>query len=93
MSIYISNVALPKPGYSKSYKVYDDGDVYELYEDKLVGSAVAVKSHGRLVDADKFEVFSYTETEGYPDTFDAGVMFMLNQLDNAETVIAADEDE
>lgn len=42
----------------------------------------------RLIDADEFAVFSYKGTEGYADCFDSGVIFTLEQIDNAPTIDA-----
>lgn len=39
----------------------------------------------RYIDADVFEVFTYTETEGVPNTFDAGVQFVLEKMDKIPT--------
>ena len=48
---------------------------------------VEVPPHGRLIDADGLEVISYTGTEGRPDTFDAGVNWLAEQIDKLPTVI------
>ena len=47
----------------------------------------------RLIDADAFDAFSYKETEGYADCFDAGVLYVLEQIDNAPTIDAVTVDE
>lgn len=45
--------------------------------------------HGRLIDADKCEVLSWNKDieHQYGDDFSGGVMWMLEQLDKADTVI------
>ena len=43
----------------------------------------------RYVDADTFEVFTYTKTEEQPDTFDAGVQFVLEKIDKTPTADVA----
>lgn len=43
----------------------------------------------RYIDADKFGLFIYTDTEGRPDTFDDGVMFVLDKIDAAPTADVA----
>lgn len=43
----------------------------------------------RYIDAAKFELFTYTDTEGRPDTFDAGVQFVLEKIDATPTVDVA----
>lgn len=40
----------------------------------------------RLIDADKLEVISYKDTEGWEDTFDEGVRWMAEQVDKQPTV-------
>lgn len=42
----------------------------------------------RLIDADKLEVISYKDTEGWEDTFDEGVRWMAEQVDKQPTVEA-----
>lgn len=42
----------------------------------------------RLIDADKLEVISYKGTEGWEDTFDAGVQWMAELIDKQPTVEA-----
>ena len=44
--------------------------------------------HGRLIDASQFEVFGYDVIEG---SFDDGVAFALNRIDDAPTVIEEEE--
>lgn len=39
----------------------------------------------RYIDADKFEVFHYEKTEGRENTFDDGVQFVLEKIDEAPT--------
>ena len=48
--------------------------------------------HGKLIDAAQFECITYTGTEGMEDTFDAGVQWMLEKLDEAPTIIPAEEE-
>lgn len=42
----------------------------------------------RLIDADAFEVFSYSKDEMWSDTFDAGVQMVLEKIDQAPTIEA-----
>lgn len=47
--------------------------------------------HGRLIDAGVFEVVSYKGIpDGYKDTFDDGVLWMCEKIDDAPTIIPAD---
>ena len=48
--------------------------------------------HGRLIDAGEFEVVSYKGIpDGYRDTFDDGVLWMCEKIDNTQTIIEAEE--
>lgn len=42
----------------------------------------------RLIDADKFEAVLICGTEGHEDTFDDGICYMLNRIDEAPTIDA-----
>lgn len=53
---------------------------------------IPVPPHGRLIDADALEVISYREIpQGCEDTFDSGVMWLLEQIDLLPTIIPAEE--
>ena len=39
----------------------------------------------RYIDADQFEVFYYEKTEDREDTFDDGVLYVLEKIDEAPT--------
>lgn len=57
-------------------------------------TAIPVPPHGRLIDADAIEVISYREIpQGCEDTFDSGVMCLLEQIDLLPTIIPAEEGE
>ena len=43
------------------------------------------KTMSRYIDADKFEVFHYEKTEGRENTFDEGVQFVLEKIDESPT--------
>lgn len=47
------------------------------------------KGHGRLIDADKFDVICLTNKS---DEFVNGVEHILEQIDNAPTIIEADKE-
>lgn len=42
----------------------------------------------RLIDADAFEVFSYSKDEMWSDSFDDGVQMVLEKIDQAPTIDA-----
>lgn len=60
---------------------------------RFVGEAIAVSPHGDLVDVDALEVVAYENTAGFEDTFDDGVKYALELMDQAKTVIPADRGE
>lgn len=45
------------------------------------------KGHGRLIDADRFDVISFQHIS---DDFDNGIMWLAEQIDRAPTIIEAD---
>ena len=54
---------------------------------------IELPPHGRLIDAWEFEVVGYKGThDGYKDTFDDGVLWMCEKIDEAPTIIPADKD-
>ena len=97
MAIIIKNIRMPREKMSTCIVVQNDGGVLfadGVYEQQVSGlyswkkaEAIEVPRHVRLIDANQFEVFSYTETEGRPDTFDEGVKFVLEKIDSMPTVI------
>ena len=48
--------------------------------------------HGDLIDSAAFACISYKGTEGLPDTFDYGVLWMLDKIDNSPVIIPATEE-
>lgn len=48
------------------------------------------KGHGRLIDGDRFDVITL---QGKSDEFIDGVMWVLQQIDNAPTILEASESE
>lgn len=95
MSILIKGMEMPKDE-NVFILIATDGSVWRMNrldkpdKDELIGKASELPPHGDLIDRDKYEVFSYTGTEGRPDTFDDGVMFMLDRLSDAPTIIEAE---
>lgn len=51
---------------------------------------VEVPKHVRLIDANAFEIMGYKDTEGRANTFDDGVIWMLERIDDEPTVIEED---
>lgn len=90
--IYIPNIEMPEEGWHKAIMIFSDGTVVSYY-DCIVesGKAVPVPPHGRLIDADMFNMIAY---QGIPDgrenTFDDGVEWLANKIDIAPTIIEAE---
>lgn len=76
-----------------------DEDLYEMCRDSLgdedniegiiANGTPLPKGHGRLIDADRFDVISWQHTS---DDFNNGVMWLTEQIDNAPTIIEADKE-
>ena len=79
MSIYIPNMEMPSEGWHKVLMVFSNGDVTD-YDGNLVGKAIPVPDHGRLIDADAIDI-SYSDPE------------VVETLNDAITIIPADYEE
>ena len=94
MSVLIKGMEMPKDGH-EFVLITHDGKAEKLVTESLkslaVSKAIELPPHGDLIDRDKYELVSYTGTEGRPDTFDDGVMFMLDRLDDAPTIIERED--
>ena len=55
----------------------------------IVGAAIHVPDHGDLIDKSGVEVLSWTDGE-YGSTFEDGVLFALDKLDELPVIIPAD---
>lgn len=94
MGIYIKGMEMPTG--IEMLVVFSDGTVHKClpgmreYVEK--GIAVSVPPHGRLIDADVLKdkeiIFNYDE---WDDIFDDGLLFVMEQVDNAPTIIPAEE--
>lgn len=97
MSVLIKGMEMPKDGGLFCIVVHPDGKVYinlDLECKQVVATAVPVPPHGRLIDADALKdteiIFNRDEWE---DTFDDGLLFVTDLIDNAPTIIPAEEGE
>lgn len=52
---------------------------------------VEILPHSKLIDLNQFECISFKDTEGWEDTFDAGVQWMLEKLDATPAIIEAEK--
>ena len=80
MSVLIKGIDKPRDCYSCWLK----GCVHKYMYFKDCPIREVPTPHGRLIDASQFEVFGYDAIEG---SFDDGVTFVLNKIDDAPTVI------
>lgn len=89
MSILIHGVSLPKNGLARNISIFDDGCVIYYRGSRVIGSAVELPPHGRLIDADAFlarnAYFADREfvNPKYDDT-------LKDLIDGADTVLPAD---
>jgi len=56
---------------------------------------IDVPLHGRLIDADRFDVFAYDSeaAKKYGDTFDGGIEYVLDVIAQSDTIIPADKED
>ena len=107
--VYIHGMEMPKSCFYCSMRLKVDPDTIkclatgERFDETFAGTIetrnrgncplIAVPNHGRLIDADKFDVVIYQGTDGRYDMFDDGVEWMLNKIDCAPTIIEADKED
>ena len=91
MGVYIKGMDMPKevPATvwicSNGVAIVCDSEKHCVFATEIIELP---EGHGRLIDADAFEVVAYKDTEGREkNTFDEGVKWMAEQIDNAPTVI------
>ena len=92
MGIYIKGMKMPKED-TILIVLSPNGAAYIEAEEEpfpYKTTAIELPPHGDLIDRDEYLVFSYTGTEGRQDTFDDGVMFMIDRIDDAPTIIPAE---
>lgn len=92
MSIIIKGVSLPTDKYL-AVRIYPDGAVVRTYTNDVIGRASELPPHGDLIDRDAFECISYKGTEGRADTFDDGVLWLLDQTDEMPVIVPAERRE
>ena len=104
MGIYIKGVDMPESCIDCPFMVSKDNDNCVLqsaeanstflnWEDmKASCSLVPVPPHGPLKDMGKFEAILYHGTEGRNDTFDDSVRWLAEKIDEAPTIIEAEEE-
>ena len=91
MSVLIKGMKMPVERQSFTITIQYNGLVFDSKTGIPIGEACELPPHGDLIDRNEYEIFGYTKTEGRPDTFDDGVMFMLDRIGNASVVIEAED--
>ena len=93
--VYIKGMEMPK-GYI-DVRIWHDGRVVCQGIRKFgetIATAIPVPDHGRLIDTRPLDVISFKSPEpGYEDKFMGGVLYMVDKIDNAPTIIPGEEGE
>lgn len=94
MSILIKGHSLPKDREHYLIQINADGTIYDAVGRGIVGVAVELPPHGRLIDADAvtnaaMEDILMWEDAGYDR--DAYRAFLANYIEDAPTIIEAEE--
>ena len=87
MSILIHGVSMPKNGLARNIAIFEDGSVRYYGGARVIGRAIELPPHGRLIDADKIEKKSY-EIKSCVGRY-SRVVHIVDVI-NAETIIPAD---
>lgn len=99
MSILIHGVSMPKEGLARNISIFDDGNVRFYGGSAVIGKAIELPPHGRLIDADALKVYQMEEnvrSDGYPNEYeyDAGLIDGLHMaakdVSVAPTIIPAE---
>lgn len=53
MGIYIKGVIMPKYGLARNISIFEDGSVRYYGGSRVIGEAIELPHHGRLIEADK----------------------------------------
>lgn len=92
MSIYITGIQVPtSPQRSRTINIYADGTVTDI-TGKLVGEAISVPNHGRLVDAEALAELFRSKAAGEKGLGSLMVNMAALCIDNAPVVISADKE-
>ena len=98
MGLYIPNVKLPADGdFELWIAVRKDGSfTYNIRGSWQDGKQKAIpvqEPHGKLIDANTLDVVGYCGIpQGCEDTFDSGVMWLAERIDELPTIILASEE-
>ena len=70
----------------------NNGDPFVYLPDWCPIKAEIPNGHGRLIDIDRFDVIDWTGIpEGYNDTFEDGVLWLADKIDEAPTIVEASD--
>ena len=89
--IYIPGMEMPKEDGALCIIIHHDGKVCHFFDlqGERIATAVPVPEHGDLIDKSGVEVLSWTDGE-YGSTFEDGVLFVLDKLDELPVIIPAE---
>ena len=109
MSVLIQGMEMPKSCFMCPFSEINDADTDlcsitgELYDStpfkpefrRSDCPLIEIPPHGRLIDADRFDVFAYDSdaAKKYGDTFDGGVEYVLDVIAQSDTIIPADKED
>lgn len=98
MGVYIKSMKMPEDGHILSLVLKSDGKVIGANYGEVLGKAVEIHPHGRLIDADLLYNYICTSINAMTEigfAVDGDYLWGLinNGLDTASTVIEAEEDE
>lgn len=97
MSILIKGVEMPKGEKAVHLEIHSDGTVlmWQMGDsDKVVGKAISIPPHGRLIDADVVMSLAMEDILMWEDAGcdrDDYRAFLANYIEDAPTIIEAEE--
>lgn len=93
MGLYIEGVEMPKGNDELRLIIRSNGQViisHKTYYEEA--EAVIVPPHGDLIERNTLDVIGYCGIpQGCEDTFDSGVMWLAERIDELPTIIPAEE--
>ena len=95
MSILIKGMDMPTVDEEIIIRISPNGTVMTEYALPITGvKAVPVPPHGDLIERDALDVIGYCGIpQGYEDTFDSGVIWLAERIDELPTIIPASEED
>ena len=93
MSVLIKGMEMPTEDEEIIIRISPNGTVMTEYALPITGvKAVPVPAHGDLIE--RLDVIGYCDIpQGCEDTFDSGVMWLAERIDELPTIIPASEED